>query len=75
MKAKKGTPNAPLDPQKGWMKHAGNGIELAGTTLGVAAIGYLADWYLENKTLYATAFAAMIGFAFAMFRFIQNASR
>ncbi|WP_149752721.1 AtpZ/AtpI family protein [Rubripirellula obstinata] len=59
----------------GWMKHAGLGIELAGTTIGVAALGYAIDWKMQNKTQYATALFALIGFSFAMFRFIQNVSR
>lgn len=59
----------------GWMKHAGLGIELAGTTIGVAALGYAIDWKLQNETQYATALFALIGFSFAMFRFIQNVTR
>jgi F0F1-type ATP synthase assembly protein I len=57
------------------MKHAGLGIELAGTTVGVAAIGYVIDWKVQNSTPYATALAALVGFSFAMFRFIQNVTK
>ena len=55
------------------MTFAGMGIELAGTTLGVAAIGYVVDWYLAAARPYGFASGALVGFAFGMFRFIQRA--
>lgn len=58
-----------------WMKVAGLGIELAGTTLGAMAIGIGIDWIVGSDRPIATAIAALIGFAFAMFRFIQRANR
>lgn len=62
-------------PSKAWMRHAGLGIELGGTTLGCGAMGYAMDWWLGSATPYATAAGLLIGFAFAMFRFIQNVTR
>ena len=59
----------------GWMKQVGLGIELAGTTIGVAALGYFIDWKMQTATPYATASFALVGFSFAMFRFIQNVTR
>jgi thiol:disulfide interchange protein len=57
-----------------WMKVAGLGIELAGTTLGMTAIGIGIDWTLQSPRPIATAIAALVGFAFGMFRFIQRAN-
>ncbi len=57
------------------MKHAALGMGLAGTTLGMAAIGYAVDRYFQVETLYATAMATLVGFAFAMFRFIQHVTQ
>jgi len=56
-----------------WMKLAGLGMELAATTLGTMAIGYLIDRYRAAGDNYVTAAAALVGFAFGMFRFIQKA--
>ena len=67
--------SSPDSKPSNWMKHAGLGIELAGTTIGVGLIGYAIDWKMQNVTPYATALAAMVGFSFAMFRFIQNVTR
>ena len=58
-----------------WMRLAGLGIELASFTLGLAAIGYLVDTRRGHATPYATAFGALIGFGYGMFRFIQKATR
>ena len=66
---------SPVSKSSDWMKHAGLGIELAGTTIGVGLIGYAIDWKMQNETPYATALAGLIGFSFAMFRFIQNVTR
>jgi F0F1-type ATP synthase assembly protein I len=60
---------------KPWLRHAGLGIELGGTTVGCGAIGYGIDRWMGNTTPYATAACLLIGFAFAMFRFIQNVTR
>ncbi|WP_218933904.1 AtpZ/AtpI family protein [Rubripirellula lacrimiformis] len=62
------------DGSKAWMKFAGLGIELAGTTLGFAAIGYAVDWALGSQRPLGTAAGVLIGFSFAMFRFIKIAS-
>lgn len=56
------------------MQFAAMGIELAGMTIACMGIGYLVDWYLEAETLYGSATGALIGFSFAMFRFIQKAT-
>jgi F0F1-type ATP synthase assembly protein I len=63
---------APKDLQP-WLKLAGMGMELAGSTLGVAAVGYLIDGYRGKADGYGIAAGAFIGFAFGMFRFIQKA--
>lgn len=57
------------------MKVAGLGIELAGTTLGLTSVGIGIDWYVGSQRPIGTAIAALIGFAYGMFRFIQRASR
>lgn len=74
------TGSAPRPPQgtpdaAAWMKVAGLGIELAGTTLGVTAIGVGIDWYTGSQRPIGTAIGALLGFSFGMFRFIQRASR
>ena len=61
--------------EKPWLKFAGMGMELAGSTLGMAAIGYLVDRYRGKADGYGTAAGTLIGFAFGMFRFIQKAMR
>ncbi len=53
---------------------AGLGIELAGYTLGLAAIGIVVDSRLGQATPYATAAGALVGFSYGMFRFIQKAT-
>ena len=63
-----GTPQAP------WMRMAGLGMELASYTLGLAAIGYVVDSRRGHARPYATAAAALVGFSFGMFRFIQKAT-
>lgn len=57
------------------MKLAGMGMELAGSTLGLAGVGYLFDWYQGGPDRYGTAAGILIGFAFGMFRFIQKARK
>ncbi len=58
-----------------WLKFAGLGMELAGSTLGLAAIGYLIDRYRGKDDGYGVAAGALIGFSFGMFRLIQKAMR
>ncbi len=55
------------------MKFSGLGMELAGATLGVAAIGYLVDRYRGQTEGYGVAAGALIGFTLGMYRFIQKA--
>jgi F0F1-type ATP synthase assembly protein I len=57
------------------MKFAGLGMELAGSTLGLAAVGYLVDRYRGTEDGYGTAAGALIGFLFGMYRLIQQAMR
>ncbi|TWT49712.1 hypothetical protein Pla22_49120 [Rubripirellula amarantea] len=57
-----------------WMQFAAMGVELAGMTIACLGLGYLVDYYLEAQTLYGSAFGALVGFSFAMFRFIQKAT-
>jgi F0F1-type ATP synthase assembly protein I len=57
------------------MKFAGLGMELAGSTLGLAAIGYLVDRYRGKDDGYGVAAGALIGFLFGMYRLIQTAMR
>lgn len=60
--------------EKQWMRFAGMGLELASYTLGLCAIGYAADWYFGLDPQVATAAGTLIGFAFGMYRFIQQAN-
>lgn len=55
------------------MKFASLGMELAGSTLGVAAIGYLVDRYRGQAGGYGVAAGTLIGFTFGMYRFIHQA--
>ncbi|MCG8652074.1 MAG: AtpZ/AtpI family protein, partial [Pirellulales bacterium] len=59
--------------QKPWGKLAGLGMELAGSTLGLGAVGYLVDWYWNTPNSLGVAIGALLGFALGMFRFIQKA--
>ncbi|MFK8110978.1 MAG: AtpZ/AtpI family protein [Rubripirellula sp.] len=58
---------------KPWMKMAGMGMELAGSTLGLAAVGYFVDQYRGESKGYGIAIGCLVGFGFGMFRFIQKA--
>ena len=58
-----------------WLKFAGLGMELAGSTLGMAAIGYLVDRLRGKADGYGIAAGVLIGFSFGMFRLIQKAMR
>jgi F0F1-type ATP synthase assembly protein I len=50
-------------------------MELAGSTLGLAGIGYLVDRYRGQADSYGVAVGALIGFAFGMYRLIKLAMR
>ena len=52
---------------------AGAGMELGGSSIVLAAIGYAVDQYFGNTTLIATALGAVIGFAAGLYRFIRLA--
>jgi F0F1-type ATP synthase assembly protein I len=54
-------------------RFAGAGMELGGSAILFAAIGYAVDRYLENTTLVATALGAVLGFAGGLYRFIRMA--
>jgi hypothetical protein len=54
-------------------RFAGAGMELGGSAILCAAIGYALDRYLDNTTLIATALGAVIGFAAGLYRFIRMA--
>jgi F0F1-type ATP synthase assembly protein I len=66
--------NDPLE-KKPWMKFAGLGMELAGSTLGLAAVGYLVDRQRGKADGYGVAVGVLIGFSFGMFRLIKQAMR
>lgn len=54
-------------------RFAGAGLELGGSAIVFAAIGYAIDRQLGNTTMIVTAFGAVIGFAAGMYRFIRMA--
>ena len=54
-------------------RFAGAGMELGGSAIACAVIGYAIDRYFENETMIATAFGAIFGFAGGLFRFIKLA--
>lgn len=54
-------------------RFAGAGMELGGSSLVFAAIGYGVDHYFGNTTLIATALGAVLGFAAGLYRFIRLA--
>lgn len=60
-----GTPEA--------LRFAGAGMELGGSAIVCALIGYAIDRYFHNETLIATALGAIFGFAGGLFRFIKLA--
>lgn len=55
------------------LRFAGAGMELGGSAIVGAAIGYAVDWYLDNTTLLATALGAILGFTGGLVRFIRLA--
>lgn len=57
----------------GMLRFVGAGMELSGSAILCAAIGYAVDRYFENTTLIATALGAVFGFAAALYRFIRMA--
>jgi len=54
-------------------RFAGAGMELGGSAIACAVIGYAIDRYFENETMIVTALGAIFGFAGGMFRFIKLA--
>ena len=58
---------------KSWMKVAGLGMELAGSTLLLGAAGHLVDRYNGNLDGTGIAIGAFLGFSLGMVRFIQKA--
>jgi len=55
------------------LRFAGAGMELGGSAIVGAAIGYGLDRYLGNTTLLATALGAILGFTGGLIRFIRLA--
>lgn len=54
-------------------RFAGAGLELGGSALVFAGIGYAIDRRMGNTTMVATAIGAVLGFAAGMYRFIRMA--
>jgi F0F1-type ATP synthase assembly protein I len=48
-------------------------MELGGSAIVCAAIGYAIDHYFQNETMIATALGAILGFSGGLFRFIKLA--
>ncbi|TWU37704.1 hypothetical protein Q31b_44930 [Novipirellula aureliae] len=55
---------------RNWVRFAGMGIELAGTTLLFTAVGYWIDDWRDADRPFVTAGAMLVGFSLAMTRFI-----
>jgi hypothetical protein len=55
------------------LRFAGAGMELGGSAIVCALIGYAVDRYLQNETMIATACGAIFGFAGGLFRFVKLA--
>jgi len=55
------------------MRFAGAGLELGGSAILFAAIGYAIDAQMGNVTLVATALGAVLGFTAGMYRFVRLA--
>lgn len=71
-------PNHQPDSQRGMiprdsLRFAGAGLELAGSTIVLATLGYLLDRKLENSTPIAMALGGLLGFAAGMLRFVRLA--
>lgn len=55
------------------LRMAGLGLELAGSTLAMAGLGYVIDTARGHQTPYATIAAALVGFSLGMYRLISIA--
>jgi len=66
------SPRLPLSTREA-LRFAGAGMELGGSAIACAAIGYAIDRYFQNETMIATALGAILGFAGGLFRFIKLA--
>ena len=55
------------------LRFAGAGLELAGSTIVLATLGYWLDRKLGNATPIAMAFGGLLGFAAGMLRFVRLA--
>ncbi|TWU30963.1 AtpZ/AtpI family protein [Novipirellula artificiosorum] len=53
-----------------WFRYAGMGLELAGTTLLLTALGYWIDAWRDAERPLATALGMLVGFSLGMTRFI-----
>lgn len=54
---------------------AGAGLELAGSTLLLGGVGYLADLWRGHVTPYAAIVGLLVGFAAGLFRLIRLAEQ
>lgn len=63
----------PMFANRDAWRFAGAGLELGGSAIVFAAIGYAIDRQMGNTTMVATAFGAVLGFAAGMYRFIRMA--
>ena len=66
------SPRLPLGTREA-LRFVGAGMELGGSAIACAAIGYAIDHYFQNETKIATALGAILGFAGGLFRFIRLA--
>lgn len=71
-------PDRPPNQQRGMiprdsLRFAGAGLELAGSTIVLATLGYWLDRKLGNVTPIAMALGGLIGFAAGMLRFVRLA--
>ena len=53
------------------MRFAGLGMELAGSVLVLAGLGYLVDRYFQNDTSWGVLVGALLGFGFGMFNLFR----
>ena len=65
----------PVLKRRPWLQFAGLGMELAGSTLGLAAIGYAVDQARGAADRLGIVAGLLIGFSFGMYRLIQKAMR
>lgn len=70
-----GSKRPPRLPDSDAMRFAGAGLELGGSAILFAAIGYAIDAQMGNTTLVATALGSVLGFTAGMYRFIRLAMR